>query len=232
MVAREATHIATQADDGPVDERRDAIVRVVSEALHELGNTLGAARHYADHAELAIDREVALADLEEIRAALQRATGVARTLGETVRHEGRLRAGVSAPAVVGRVAEQLRRAGVAEVSYVASPAGDPLIVPTVRERALESLVRAMAGGGRPMASVQFEVACWSADGDDEPDGGVAIRVVRDRAHPGDDRDSMNVAVDAGLIGGRVSFHPAAWEWYEAEVRLPGVSVVSRRPEHV
>jgi hypothetical protein len=109
---------------------------------------------------------------------------------------------------------------------------------------VESLVCTIAGLGVPMAWVRFEVTTWraarSVGGADTELGGVAIRVVRDPAAPGDDRTSRNATVAAGLLGGTISFHPDQWQWCEAELRLPGAfaaargsaDVRSRRPEHV
>jgi signal transduction histidine kinase len=222
LSASELIHVDPPDDADAVDERREAIVRVVSDALHELGNALGVARHFAEHAESVPGPDAVAADLEEIRRALQRATAVTRSLGETVRHEGRPRAGVAVPAVAARAAERLRRAGVDEVSLVISPADDLLIVPTAREHTLESMVCAMAGLGRPASSVHIEVSS-RRDGDGAfgaRAAGVSLRVVRDRSNPGDDRESRNADVTAGLVGGRMSFHPDPWEWYEAEVLLP------------
>jgi hypothetical protein len=204
--------------DDAIDERRDAVVRVVADALHELGNAIGVARHFTDHAGSSLDREVIVADLEEVGRALQRAASVGRDLNDTIRREGRPRSAVSAPAVVARAAERLRRAGVDEVSITMCAVGQPLMVATTREYTLESLVCTMAGLGRPAPSVHLGVS-----GGDER---VVISVIRDRSMPGDDRDARNVVVSVGLLGGRASFHPDPYEWFEAEVELPsGFSAV-------
>lgn len=222
-------HITASDDPDVADEQRDALVRVVADALHDLSNALGVARHFADHAGTSLDRGVRMADLDEVQLALQRAATVTRDLGQSVRSQGRLRSGVSAPMVVARVAERLRRAGVDEVSTAISPAGAPLVVPTTREHAMESLLCDMAGLGQPGSSVHLSVTGVRRASGDEMDE-IAIAVLRDRTMPGSDRDARNLVVQAGPLGGRVSFHPDSTEWYEAVVHLPSADAAHRMPD--